>query len=491
MAEQDIQESDHEESDVPEDLPPSQPPKSSQINGRLVFSLYIPLFLTSIFLSIYFFNLSTRPLFVPTHPIPPILYMAPFFTGGGFGNEATTMIQSIYLDTPIRPQNLSLKIEHHGDLIDYTFLKYLRNTPEGDLLLPRLYTPLDPERSMVICHSEPGAWNLPAPLFPTNPCPPPQTNFAYKIGRSMFETDRIPSGWVARLNQMDAVWVPTAFHMATYASQGVDPRKLRIVPEAVNVTLFDPESTVPLDLPAPLARPDVTLFCSVFKWEPRKGWDALLRAFARMALRRGNATEAALLLKTSARSDGRPTQAIAQEYLARVWEEEAARLPEGTPRPQGPPRLEFLTSVLRPGDIPRLYKACNVLVQPSRGEGWGRPHLEGMAMGLPVIATNWSGNTAFMTERNSYLLRVERFVHAAPPFHRHLWADPDVEHLAELMGRVLADPDEARQKGAQARRDVLAHYTLEHLQHAMLTELERAGAEMHRRAQPRPAHQEL
>ena len=36
-------------------------------------------------------------------------------------------------------------------------------------------------------------------------------------------------------------------------------------------------------------------------------------------------------------------------------------------------------------------------VLPSRGEGWGRPHAEAMAMGLPVIATNWSGPTAFMS----------------------------------------------------------------------------------------------
>ena len=26
-----------------------------------------------------------------------------------------------------------------------------------------------------------------------------------------------------------------------------------------------------------------------------------------------------------------------------------------------------------------------------------RPHVEAMAMGLPLIATNWSGPTAFMT----------------------------------------------------------------------------------------------
>lgn len=34
---------------------------------------------------------------------------------------------------------------------------------------------------------------------------------------------------------------------------------------------------------------------------------------------------------------------------------------------------------------PALYKAMDALVVPTHGEGWGRPQLEAMAMGLPVI----------------------------------------------------------------------------------------------------------
>lgn len=79
--------------------------------------------------------------------------------------------------------------------------------------------------------------------------------------------------------------------------------------------------------------------------------------------------------------------------------------------------------------MPRLYKAADAFVLPSRGEGWGRPHVEAMSMALPVIgrrtpalvelhllitpclpflvatATHWSGPSEFMTEANSYPLR--------------------------------------------------------------------------------------
>jgi glycosyltransferase involved in cell wall biosynthesis len=47
-------------------------------------------------------------------------------------------------------------------------------------------------------------------------------------------------------------------------------------------------------------------------------------------------------------------------------------------------------------------------VIPSHGEGWGRPHLEAMSCGRPVLATNWSGPTAFMRHGDTgYLIDVE------------------------------------------------------------------------------------
>ena len=54
---------------------------------------------------------------------------------------------------------------------------------------------------------------------------------------------------------------------------------------------------------------------------------------------------------------------------------------------------------------------CNVQpvqqVIPSHGEGWGRPHVESMSCGVPVIATNWSGPTEYLNEENGYPLGIE------------------------------------------------------------------------------------
>ena len=42
---------------------------------------------------------------------------------------------------------------------------------------------------------------------------------------------------------------------------------------------------------------------------------------------------------------------------------------------------------------------------PTKGEGWGLPVVEAMAMTLPVIVTDYSGPAAYLTEANSYPLR--------------------------------------------------------------------------------------
>ena len=57
-----------------------------------------------------------------------------------------------------------------------------------------------------------------------------------------------------------------------------------------------------------------------------------------------------------------------------------------------------------------LIESCDCFVLPTRGEGWGLPIVEAMAMEKAVIATNHSGPSAFLTRDNSYPLRSVRVV---------------------------------------------------------------------------------
>lgn len=83
-------------------------------------------------------------------------------------------------------------------------------------------------------------------------------------------------------------------------------------------------------------------------------------------------------------------------------------------------------------------------------------------MEKPVIATNWSGPTAFMTEENSFPLRIDglELITEGPWKNSGMkWARPSIQHLRELMRFVHENPEIAIEKGKHARRDMLEKFT--------------------------------
>jgi len=85
-------------------------------------------------------------------------------------------------------------------------------------------------------------------------------------------------------------------------------------------------------------------------------------------------------------------------------------------------------------------------------------------MGLPVIATNWSGPTAFITPHNSYPLPIAPDlvpVGGTGPFRDHRWAEPSVDALRTLMRHVYEHTDEAAAVGKRAREDMVSAASLD------------------------------
>lgn len=172
-----------------------------------------------------------------------VFWFAPFASGGGYCSEAFAVAKSMH---QISDLQVHVHARHHGDSLNGEFLAGLDDTDKQ--LVAHMSSPISYEirRSAVtdnvhiaVCHSEPGAWHAPTPRYYTNDCPPPDA-VDYKIGRTMFETDRLPDGWVARMQYMDEVWVPSSHSARIFMDAGVEEEKVIVVGEPVDTDTFHP-----------------------------------------------------------------------------------------------------------------------------------------------------------------------------------------------------------------------------------------------------------
>ncbi len=379
----------------------------------------------------------------------PVRWLAPFFNTTGYASEATNFVLPL-------AYKVDLGIFHNSTIVSQTYIDSLPQNYRRVLLeAQRNFTQLS--GGIVVSH---------VPAFAFHKFEDAQ----YHIGRTMFETDRLPENWVSACNRMDEIWVPSQFNAQTFARAGVDRAKLKVIPGAVDAKFFDPGYTQELPLPDPAGYN----FLSMFEWSSRKGWDVLLTAYL---CEFSADDDVCLYLRTHL--FGQPAQ-DASAILQSEIEKHAKSLKLGRKKL---PRIELLTEPLAAADLPGLYKAVDCLVAPSRGEGWGRPQHEAMMMELPVIATNWSGNTEFMTADTAYLLDHELTETAnletgQAHYRGHRWAEPFAEHLQQHMREVFANPREARLKGKRARAHVKQHFGQEAVSALILERLRAIEAKL-------------
>ena len=258
--------------------------------------------------------------------------------------------------------------------------------------------------------------------------------------RTMFESDRVPQAWLQRLAEVDEVWVPCAFNEETFARGGVDPARLRVLPETIDFDLFRPK------VPTRASERPFT-FLTAFDFTDRKGWDLLLDAWAEAFAPDAGVR---LLLKCNSIHGLTP-----EEIRSRIERHLGGR--RTAP-------VEIDTRLLAVAEMPALYAGADAFVLPSRGEGWGRPYMEAMATGLPTIGSRWSGNVDFMHDGNSWLVDgelvpvPETAQEHTPLYRGHRWFDPDRDALVAALRDVAAGGPDVAARAAAARPELLARF---------------------------------
>jgi glycosyltransferase involved in cell wall biosynthesis len=256
-----------------------------------------------------------------------------------------------------------------------------------------------------------------------------------------WEFGGIPAEWVAPMRDLvDEIWVPSSWLKECYVQSGIPEGKVVVVPNGVDCSVFRPDGER-----FPLATAKGCRFLFVGGTIQRKGFDLLLETYLK-SFRAGD--DVCLVIK--AQGGGVYGSPDVPELLRKLREADAQA-----------PEIEYRTDDLTEPQMAALYRACDVLVLPYRGEGFGLPIAEGMASGLPVLVTGRGASRDFVREAWAYLIPSRPVPAPAPPgFTPSLagfWLEePDGAALGQLLRRAYGDPEERRRKGARGREHALA-----------------------------------
>lgn len=271
----------------------------------------------------------------------------------------------------------------------------------------------------------------------------------HRIAYWAWELDSIPADWVELAAHIDAIWAPTRFvadafrrHMPLPVHEvlpGVElgeiaavTRTERGIPEEHYVFLF------------------MFDMCSQIE---RKNPIAVIRAF-RAAFRKDD--KATLVIKVS-RGSSDPEGLAALQAAA-----------EGA-------GVILIDEVLSRGQSYGLINMCDCFVSLHRAEGFGLCLAEAMLMAKPVIATNYSGNLAFMDDGNSLLVdyTMKETLPGNPIYKEgNHWADPCEQHAATHMRYCYENRDAAAVLGRKGQREASVKLSLQAAGSRMLQQLQ-------------------
>jgi GT2 family glycosyltransferase/glycosyltransferase involved in cell wall biosynthesis len=122
---------------------------------------------------------------------------------------------------------------------------------------------------------------------------------------------------------------------------------------------------------------------------------------------------------------------------------------------RGADNVLVIADVLTDRDMALLRAACDVFISPHRSEGFGLNLAEFMALGKPVIATNYSGNLEFFDEAVGYPVDfdlVEIATQSASYMPHYIWAEPRRASLVAALRAVYENQSEAWAKGRRAAK---------------------------------------
>lgn len=216
----------------------------------------------------------------------------------------------------------------------------------------------------------------------------------YKILYTMMETEKVHPQYIEKCNMVNELWLPTDWCIEKFREGGLK-NKIYKMPIGVDLDNYG-EGMQPITFGG---KENGFIFLSVFGWSLRKGYDILLQAYYEEFNSNDDVT-LVICSKYAGKTDKTSKQVI-KDDIKRI---------EQSVRKTNKPKPPLLVSDSIPEKMMgNLYNSAHAYICISRGEGFGMPYCEASICGLPVIASNCSGQMDFLNYDNSFLVEPEGF----------------------------------------------------------------------------------
>lgn len=265
----------------------------------------------------------------------------------------------------------------------------------------------------------------------------------------VLEGNRLVDGQMRVANGVDGILVPTNFCRNACLSSGIPAKKIFRVSYPLDTRTWNP------DVKPLVKKGDRYRFLYMNSWYERKGWDVLLRAW----WQEFTADDPVELVIKSYRETDR------QDHLDIELAKFAVKM--GVDRSKKAP-VTIIDQVLPAPALPGFMKSFDCYVSPHRSEGFGLNPWFAMALGVPVIATDYGGNTDFCKSDTSWLIRADEYTKPSqkeldifPHLEGITWVEPSIKDLRFNMRHCMRYPDEAQRRARNGRQLVAFAYSYE------------------------------